>query len=76
MGAFTAEIQVLDPFDKTVLLVQIEDKYVTVIETGVLELGAGSVSQCFITSFLFPQNSKMLEKKRRTEMPAVIALIL
>ncbi|XP_069453016.1 pecanex-like protein 1 isoform X4 [Ovis canadensis] len=26
--------------DKTVLLVQIEDKYVTVIETGVLELGA------------------------------------
>lgn len=26
--------------DKTVLLVQIDDKYVTVIETGVLELGA------------------------------------
>lgn len=26
--------------DKTVLLVQIDDKYVTIIETGVLELGA------------------------------------
>lgn len=26
--------------DKTILLVQIEDKYVAVIETGVLELGA------------------------------------
>ncbi|KFO95047.1 Pecanex-like 1, partial [Tyto alba] len=26
--------------DKTILLVQIEDKYVAVVETGVLELGA------------------------------------